>query len=166
MSKIRIMIVSDTHGKNMYLNQALEEVGTFDLLLHLGDLEGSEHFIEAFVKTKKEMISGNNDYRLDYPEERIIEVEGYRIWMTHGHHYQVYMGVASLREAALNKNVDIVLFGHTHQPYLEKNGLIILNPGSISLPRQSDRTPTYAVMEIDEKGDISIDIKRVGDNQG
>lgn len=155
------MVVSDSHGNNRYLNKAIEEVGTFDLLLHLGDLEGSEHFINTFVQSKIEMISGNNDYMTDYPSEKIIEVEGYRIWMTHGHRYQVYAGVSSLRDAAIKKGVDIVLFGHIHQPYLEKDGLIILNPGSISLPRQSDRIPTYAIMEIDEKGEISIDIKRV-----
>ncbi|MDE7424130.1 MAG: metallophosphoesterase [Lachnospiraceae bacterium] len=162
MSKIRIMIVSDTHGNNRYLNKAIEEAGAFDLFLHLGDLEGSEHFIDAFVQSKKEMIAGNNDYYVDYPNEKIIEVAGYRIWMTHGHRYQVYTGVSFLRDAAIKKGVDIVLFGHIHQPYLEQEDLIILNPGSISLPRQSDRIPTYAIMEIDEQGEISIAINRVG----
>lgn len=161
MSKTRIMVVSDTHGNNMYLNKAIEEAGTFDLFLHLGDLEGSEYFINTFVQSKIEMIAGNNDYMVDYPSEKIIEVEGYRIWMTHGHRYQVYTGVSSLRNAAIKKGVDIVLFGHLHKPYLEKDGLIILNPGSISFPRQSDRIPTYAIMEISGRGEISIDLKRV-----
>lgn len=162
MSKIRIMVVSDTHGSNMYLNRALEETGKFDLFLHLGDLGGSEDFIETFVQSRKEMIAGNNDYFTTYPDEKIIDVGGYRIWMTHGHRYQVYMGVSALRKAAIQKNVNMVLFGHIHQPYLEQDDLIILNPGSIALPRQSDRIPTYAVMEIEEDGKISIDIRRVG----
>lgn len=162
MSKTRIMIVSDTHGSNMYLNKALEEIGNFDLFLHLGDLQGSEYFIETFVESSKEMIAGNNDYYVRYPQEKIIEVAGHRIWMTHGHLYQVYTGVSVLRENAIKKGVDMVLFGHTHEPYLEKEEIIILNPGSISLPRQKDRIPTYAVMEIDEQGEVVIDIKRVG----
>ena len=161
VGKTKIMIVSDSHGNNQYLNKALEEEGTFDLFLHLGDLEGSEYFIESFVEGKKELIAGNNDYYVEYPNEKMIEVMGYRIWMTHGHRYQVYMGVSALREAGIQKGADIILFGHIHQPYLEQEDTIILNPGSISLPRQSDRVPTYAVMEIDELGEISIEIKRV-----
>lgn len=162
MSKTRIMIVSDTHGNNMYLNKAIEEAGEFDLFLHLGDLQGSEHFIETFVECPKEMIAGNNDYYIEYPQEKIIEVEGHRIWMTHGHLYQVYSGVSLLKQFALGKNVDMVLFGHTHTPYLEEDKMIILNPGSISLPGQRDRIPTYAIMEIDGQGEVFVDIKRVG----
>lgn len=159
--KTKVLVVSDTHGNNMYLNRALEEVGEIDVFLHLGDLEGSEFFVESFVDGRIEMIAGNNDYMVDYPGEKIIEIEGYRIWMTHGHRHQVYMGTSVIREHAIEKGVDMVFFGHTHKPYLEQDDLIILNPGSISQPRQSDRIPTYAVMEIDEKGEVLIDIKRV-----
>lgn len=122
VGKTKIMIVSDTHGNNQYLNKALEAEGAFDLFLHLGDLEGSEYFIESFVEGKKELIAGNNDYYVEYPNEKMIEVQGYRIWMTHGHRYQVYMGVSALREAGIQKGADIILFGHIHQPYLETGG--------------------------------------------
>ena len=66
VGKTKIMIVSDSHGNNQYLNKALEEEKTFDLFLHLGDLEGSEYFIESFVEGKKELIAGNNDYYVEY----------------------------------------------------------------------------------------------------
>ena len=46
---MRVLVVSDSHGSNVYLNKALEEAGDFDYFMHLGDLEGSEHFIETFV---------------------------------------------------------------------------------------------------------------------
>ena len=31
--------------------------------------------------------------------------------------------------------------------------LTILNPGSLSYPRQADRRPTFLIMEIDEEGE-------------
>ena len=45
------------------------------------------------------------------------------------------------------------MFGHTHKPYFsQKDGLTVLNPGSLSYPRQDGRKPSYMVMEIDEEG--------------
>lgn len=46
------------------------------------------------------------------------------------------------------------MFGHTHKPYLEtKDGVTILNPGSLSYPRQEGRRPSYMIMDIDEAGE-------------
>ena len=46
------------------------------------------------------------------------------------------------------------MFGHTHRPYLsQEEGLTVLNPGSLSFPRQDGRKPTYMLMEIDENGE-------------
>ena len=54
---------------------------------------------------------------------------------------------------AVTRNADIVMFGHTHKPYFsQKDGLTVLNPGSLSYPRQDGRKPSYMVMEIDEEG--------------
>ena len=54
-------------------------------------------------------------------------------------------------------DTDVVMFGHTHVPYLEKtDDLILLNPGSISKPRQDNKIPTYTVMEIREDGKIDF----------
>ena len=43
------------------------------------------------------------------------------------------------------------MFGHTHRPYFEeKDGIIILNPGSLSFPRQEGRKGSYMIMELNE----------------
>ena len=45
------------------------------------------------------------------------------------------------------------MFGHTHRPYLDDSqGIIVLNPGSLSYPRQQGRKPSYMIMELDESG--------------
>ena len=61
---------------------------------------------------------------------------------------------------ALSRGVDIVLFGHTHRPVAEKRGnLWIVNPGSLTYPRQMGRKPSYAMLTINEEHELSVEIK-------
>ena len=85
--------------------------------------------------------------------EEIIEIEGYKILVTHGHYYYVNSGVDNLKAYAREQGVDIAMFGHTHVPYFEVDDeLTILNPGSLTYPRQMGRKPTFLMMEIDDNG--------------
>ena len=60
------------------------------------------------------------------------------------------------------RNADIVMFGHTHKPYLETFGeMTVLNPGSLSYPRQEGRRGSYIIMEIDEEGNTDFSIHYV-----
>jgi putative phosphoesterase len=44
--------------------------------------------------------------------------------------------------------VDYVVVGHTHQPYaLDVNGTLVVNPGSVGLPRDGDPRAAYAIIE-------------------
>ena len=88
----------------------------------------------------------------------VIEFGGKRIAMCHGRRYLSYGGAPdALRYFGLQNHADVVMFGHTHVPYLEKtDDLILLNPGSISKPRQDNKIPTYTVMEIREDGKIDF----------
>ena len=42
---MRILIVSDTHRKNENFLKVVEKEAPFDLLIHCGDIEGSEYRI-------------------------------------------------------------------------------------------------------------------------
>ena len=162
MKKMRVLVVSDSHGSNVNLNRALDEAGEIDHLLHLGDLEGSEHFIEAFVSCPYTLISGNNDYFSDIDREQELTLMGHRIFMTHGNRYGVYYNAEGVKEEGLRRGADIILFGHTHCPYIEQEeGLLVMNPGSISLPRQNGRIPTYVVMDLLEDGSVEVDLRYV-----
>ena len=73
--------------------------------------------------------------------------------VTHGHMYGVSLSTCQLEEEARSRQVQVVMFGHTHYPYLdEEEDLTVLNPGSLSYPRQPGRKPSYLVMQIDEQG--------------
>lgn len=99
------------------------------------------------------MVSGNNDYNLDLPRQDIFNIGDYKTMVVHGHTFYVNRGVGRLREYALENHIDIVMFGHTHRPYIEiGDDVTILNPGSLSYPRQKDRKPTFLLMELDDDG--------------
>ena len=159
---MKILIVSDTHGRHGNLDSVLEKEGNIDLLLHLGDVEDGEHYLEAIAEWPYHMVSGNNDYFSALPKDKEIQIGKYRVWMTHGHHYYVSMSTERLRNAARARGMDIVMFGHTHKPYLDVTGKpIVLNPGSISYPRQEGRQASYIIMEIGLDGEAHFCVNYV-----
>jgi len=150
---MKILIVSDTHRYHGYLESVLENEKPLDMLIHLGDAEGCEDYIEVMAECPMEVVAGNNDFYSDLPGERILQIGKYRVLLTHGHYYYVNGGLSHIKRAIDEKEVDIVMFGHTHKPIIEQyKNATILNPGSISYPRQEGRQPSYIVMNLDEDG--------------
>lgn len=148
---MKILIVSDTHRNEDNLIKVLEMEKSLDLLIHCGDVEGAEYEIENYAGCKTVFVAGNNDFFSRLPREVQIQVENYNIWVTHGHNYYVNTNPDYIKKEAKIRNVDIVMYGHTHRPIIEKmDGLIVINPGSISYPRQEGRKPSYAIMEVKE----------------
>ena len=152
---MRILIVSDTHKHNENLEKILNDIGHIDMIIHCGDAEGSEDSIRYSVDCPMHIVAGNNDYFSDLDGEIMFDIENNKVFLTHGHYYYVNTGIVRLKEEALDRGVDIVMYGHTHRPMLvEEDGLIILNPGSLTYPRQPDRKGTYMIMETDAAGKI------------
>ena len=157
---MKILIVSDTHKKHDNLVRILEQEENIDLMVHLGDSEGYEDYIAELAGCPLEIVSGNNDFFTDLDREKVLEVGKYQVLITHGHYYYVAMGVEDLKKEALGRGMDIVMFGHTHRPLLDySKGIVTLNPGSVSFPRQEGRRPAYALMELDPEGEAHFKIK-------
>lgn len=162
---MKILIVSDTHRRDGNLQTVIEKTAPFDMLIHLGDAEGSEDRIEHWCKEQNEncqvhMILGNNDFFSQLDREKEITIGKYRVFLTHGHFYSVSVGTERLVDEGADRNVDIVMFGHTHKPYLEyKRGVTVLNPGSLSFPRQEGRRPSYMIMELDREGEAHYTVQ-------
>lgn len=151
---MKILVVSDTHGHSSELLQVLRKVKPIDALIHCGDVEGQENYIRGIAECPCYMVKGNNDFFSDLPWEEMFQLESYKVMVTHGHMYGVSMDTSMLEEEARSRGVQIVMFGHTHRPFLEqKEDITILNPGSLSYPRQSGRKPSFLVMEIDRQGE-------------
>ena len=149
---MKILIVSDTHGRDENLEKAVYREEPFDYLIHCGDVEGREIFIEALVDCPCCIVSGNNDCFSDLPRKKIL--------VTHGHTYGVSGGTDGIVEAARARGCEAVLFGHTHYPEIEmKEGILVINPGSLTFPRQRGRKFSYAVMEAEEGKDLQAEIR-------
>lgn len=163
---LRILIMSDSHGRNenveLAIAQVREEIGEFQMLIHLGDV-GDAREIESLAGVPCYIVRGNTDYDAKLLNANVIEASGHRIFATHGHLYQVDMRLELLRFAALENDCDIAMYGHTHVPYLEEDpdDVTILNPGSISKPRQADHRYTYMVMEIDDEDEVTYELRYV-----
>ena len=159
---MKILVVSDTHRKDDNLKLVLSEECPLDMLIHLGDAEGSEHFIPDWVnpECRMEMVLGNNDFFSRLDREREIDIAGHKAFITHGHYYGVSMVPEGLVDEAKSRGCDIAMYGHTHRPFLDViDGVTVLNPGSLSYPRQEGRRPSYMIIHVDADGKMDYQQK-------
>lgn len=155
---MRVLIVSDTHGRHAAFDRALEEAGKFDMFIHLGDIEGGEDYIEAVVDCEKHMVRGNNDFFSDLPREEEFYIGPYKTFITHGHAYYVSLDPEYILEEGRARKTDLVMFGHTHKPYFHQTAdITVLNPGSLSFPRQEGRRGSYMILELKEDGKLHFE---------
>ncbi|MDO8686142.1 MAG: metallophosphoesterase [Clostridiales bacterium] len=149
---MKILVISDTHGDVDKAEKVIRKMKGLNLIIHLGDyFRDAQKLSSMFPEIPIEYIYGNSDFMIeDVPAEKMLEYNGKRIFITHGHRYSVKWDYEKLYKKAEEMNADIILFGHTHvAEMVPKDGFLLLNPGSISDPR-NDSNESYAIIEIDE----------------
>lgn len=157
---MKILIISDTHGKHENFRSVLKIEKPIDLLIHLGDAEGHEDWIQQQAGCPMEAVAGNNDFFCSLPREKELTLGIHHILLTHGHYYCVNTGIEEIEREADARGFDIVMFGHTHRPVIHKHkNVTAINPGSLSYPRQEQRKPSYIIMNLDETGTAHFEIK-------
>lgn len=137
---MKLLIFSDSHCHTELMeNLAVKYKSVVNGILHLGDCtEDILNMAELCGGIPIYQVRGNNDFDHEFPLERILDLYGHKIFMTHGHRQKVYYNTDLLYYSARQCDADIALFGHTHVPYLKnEGGIIVMNPGSISLPRSN-----------------------------
>ncbi len=157
----KILVISDTHGDTTLAEKVIKKNQDVDIVIHLGDYFRDAYILnELYPGIRFEYVYGNSDFMIgSVPMEKVLEVEGQRILLTHGHRYSVKWGLEKLKDKAYNDNIQLLLFGHTHVSQVTHGaGFIILNPGSISDPRGGDEE-SYAIVIIDNKK-IDVELKR------
>ena len=103
-----------------------------DQVIHLGDLsQDAEEVSLAYPRLPFCMVPGNCDGWTSLPLQRLITLEGVRVLLSHGHIWHVKSGYEGALAAAHTAGADVLLFGHTHQPYCQQmeDGLWVMNPG-------------------------------------
>jgi putative phosphoesterase len=143
--------LSDSHGKLKMAEQVVSELGELDLVLHAGDYYEDGLQLAEICGVEVKAVTGNCDRCATGPAEELLELGGYRIYLTHGHLFGVKRSLARLYQRALEVGAAIVIYGHTHIPHQEQIGnILFLNPGSITWPRSFEHT--FAVLELQPDG--------------
>lgn len=149
----KVLVVSDSHGRDANLLEIFHRMaGYMDLVIHLGDFTDNPERLYKMVDCPVELVRGNCDSAVyKQPLHRLIQIGKHRVLISHGHTLGVKMGTERICEAARQMGADVAMFGHTHIPVqVQKEGVTLVNPGSVSLPRQDGHRPTYLVMNLSD----------------
>ena len=156
-----IGVLSDTHSLALSV-KLLEALKEADLIIHAGDLcdQGVLTVLKKIAPVKA--VQGNMDDSLlkrKLPLKEFFKVEGVQIGVYHGHG-QIRDALANAQAQFKDMPVDIVICGHSHQPFNQKIGAtLFFNPGS---PNDAVRAPYFSCGKIVlDKGKIKADIVRV-----
>lgn len=145
---MQITVVSDTHNNGKSLEKILELSKKSDVIFHLGDNLKDAEYLEKNFHGKVYKVKGNCDYENYGVDEEIVDIEGKRFFLTHGHKYNVNYGLNKIYFRGLELKADCILYGHTHRKLLvNEEEVYIFNPGSISLPRDNSASIGYIKIE-------------------
>ncbi len=149
---MKIGVVSDTHSKEIP-GQLLKDFKDVDLIIHSGDFCDLADY-QTFAKIKEvKGVYGNMDnaaIRKLFPRRQIIKCESVNIGLFHGEGPPRTI-LEGVKNEFKKDKVDIIIFGHSHQPLNEKDGgVLYFNPGS---PNDTIFAPycSYGVIEINDK---------------
>lgn len=129
----RIVVLADTHmprSGRVLPEAVIDAARSADLIVHLGDFTGPE--VAEYLGTLGPLaaVHGNNDsqaIRARFPASRLLEIEGHRVALIHGHEG----GRTANAAAKAVAGADVVLFGHSHVPTIvREDGRLLFNPGS------------------------------------
>lgn len=149
-----IGIISDTHGDVAAWEAAQVVFQRVDYVLHAGDVlnhgvfnpiletydpkklaEMMNSFPTSIVFAKGNCDSEVDSYALNYPVESpyaLVNLEGLSILVHHGH----LIDETKARDLCKQWKVDIFVSGHNHEYKIEESdGIVLINPGSPSLPK-------------------------------
>ncbi len=154
----KVLIISDTHRNIAPAIGVINQIKNYGLgaIIHCGDhLQDAERLQQLYPEVSVYGVSGNCDSRTCLEDlSKVVTIEGVNFFVTHGHRYLIKWGdYEELAIDALAHDAQVALCGHSHSAYLAKiQGILVMNPGSISLPRDYPH-PSYGIIQV-EKGQI------------
>lgn len=160
---MKIGIVSDSHGDVRVFEDMLSASGAADaeMWLHAGDFAPDADVLEEMTGKPVVRVLGNCDFHMEgVYDETVVEIVGHRIFLTHGHLFNVRFDTAMLAEAARESGADIAVYGHTHIALEERGDITVLNPGSIARPRD-ERRGSFMLVELSEDEKPAVTLIRI-----
>jgi putative phosphoesterase len=144
----KYIVFSDIHTDGISLIKIKKLLANYDGVFFAGD----GYSLAKALDAEAVAVGGNCD--LSGAPEIVTEIEGVRIFLTHGHRYGVKSSLLSLTLRAKELDCAVAIFGHTHQPFCSyENGVFLFNPGASS----GWGRKTYGVLTLDN-GQIKADV--------
>lgn len=127
------LILSDTHGNRRAIDKiggVLRECG---VVFHLGDTSEDGAYIRANYNKNAVLVNGNCDGRKLGEDEVVTEIDGVKIFATHGHLYGAKYSLLKLAARAKELGCAYALYGHTHAAREDEiDGVTLVNPGAMT----------------------------------
>ncbi|GFH41910.1 phosphoesterase [Lactococcus hodotermopsidis] len=141
-----IIVMSDSHGNRKVVEDIKEKyLGKVDGIFHCGDSE--QQLMDETWDRMSMVVKGNCDYD-SFPTISEMLIGNDHVFTTHGHLHGVAWGLERLVADAKKYDCNIALFGHLHRPIATvEDGVLCLNPGSVSQPRGKHNIKMYAKIE-------------------
>lgn len=137
---MKLLITSDVHSDSSSLLRVIKKHKDVDYHLNAGDMCLDMNRMERYHIVS---VKGNNDFGSDLPYFRVLDLDGLKILLTHGHLEHVKFGIERLKLKAKLHNVNICIFGHTHQRYMMmEDDILFINPGALG-----DYHKSYAIYD-------------------
>lgn len=154
----KVGVISDTHVPTRARSippQVFEVFQKVELILHAGDLVQLSVIRELEKLASVTAVHGNMDgheVRAQLPRFTIVNVLDRKIGLIHDP--DVLSGMSRMRLIASQSDLDILAYGHTHNPSIRREGRVsFVNPGSPTNPLPPFiAKPTVALLTITEQG--------------
>lgn len=158
---MKIAVISDSHYDGDSVKAIKKYLNNVDIIIHCGDGSPDIDILAKDFTGEIYVVRGNCDINNLYPIERIIEIMGKRIFITHGHRYNVKYEYNTIFYKGKEVEADIVLFGHSHKALIERvGGITIMNPGSLALPYGRAKK-TMGFIEIYDDKEVEVYIREI-----
>ncbi len=132
---MRIGVISDTHVHRIseLPTTLINALTRMDMVVHLGDFHSADLVNDLKEITEFRGVAGNHDSHIPgLPEKDLIEVNGKRIGIIHGHGCVFPFGFKWGLLTQFEGKIDAILYGHTHSVRNTiEEGILFFNPGSV-----------------------------------
>lgn len=155
VNPMKILVFSDSHGRLSLMLDAIEKEQP-QRVFFLGDnYRDGQALADVYPDLPMDMVQGNCDFHAG-PDELLVEAEGVRFFLAHGHRFYAKQGTDRLVEEGKRRGAAVVCFGHTHQALSQpEGGVWLLNPGTAG---GVNNRPGYAVVTV-RGGTFRVDLR-------
>ena len=163
---MKIGVIADTHVHRIseLPSSLINDLTRMDMVVHLGDFHSEDLVNDLKESNNFRGVAGNHDMHIPgLPEKDLVEVDGKRIGIIHGHGCVFPFGLKWGLLTQFEGKMDAILYGHTHSPRnIIEEGILFFNPGSV-IGRFPAMHRSYGVLSVGEelRGEvITIETKR------